>query len=63
MENNPKLYLSILSAASIALFATGGLNAGFGSAYFTGLSMVSAHYAWQIYTLDIKNREKCWKLF
>jgi hypothetical protein len=46
MENNPKLNLSILSAASIALFATGGLNAGFGSAYYTGLSLVSAHYIW-----------------
>jgi 4-hydroxybenzoate polyprenyltransferase len=45
------------------MFALGGLNAGFGSAYFAGLSIVSAHYAWQISTLDIQNREKCWQLF
>lgn len=48
MENNPKLYLSILSAASVACFATAGLNAGFGSAYFAGLAMVSSHFAWQV---------------
>jgi hypothetical protein len=51
MEQKPKYYLSILSAASIGMFALGGLNAGFGSAYFCGLSAVSAHYAWQILTL------------
>jgi 4-hydroxybenzoate polyprenyltransferase len=46
MENNPKLYLSILSAATVALWATAGVNAGFGSAYFAGLSMVAGHFAW-----------------
>jgi len=46
MEEKPKTYLSLLSAASVGMFALGGLNAGFGSAYFFGLSVVSAHYAW-----------------
>lgn len=60
MEERPHLYLSVLSALSVACFATGGLNAGFGSAYFAGLSTVAAHYAWQIKTLDIENRDRCW---
>ena len=46
MEEKPHLYLSLLSAASVGCFALGGLNAGFGSAYFGGLSMVAAHYGW-----------------
>lgn len=63
MEDNPKLYLSGLCAASVGCFALGGLNAGFGAAYFGGLSMVSAHYAWQVKSLDIEDRETCWNLF
>jgi 4-hydroxybenzoate polyprenyltransferase len=46
MENNPKLYLSGLCAASIGCFALGGINAGLGSFYFGGLSFLAAHYAW-----------------
>ena len=63
MEDRPKEYLSAWSAASIACFAIGGLNAGFGSAYFLGLSGVAAHYAWQINKLDIEDRDTCWELF
>jgi len=46
MENNPKALLSALSVISVGCFALGGLNAGLGSAYFAGLSMVAAHYSW-----------------
>ena len=63
MEDNPKLYLGALSAASVGCFALGGLNAGLGSAYFGGLSIVSAHYAWQNHTLNIEDRDTCWNLF
>lgn len=63
MENAPKTYLSGLCAASVGCFALGGMQAGFGPAYFTGLSMVAAHYAWQISRLDIENRDRCWELF
>lgn len=27
------------------------------------MSGVMAHYAWQLYTLDINSPPKCWKLF
>jgi len=63
MENRPKTYLSILSAASLGCFALGGINACFGPAYFTGLAAVAAHYAWQIKTLNIGDRATCWNLF
>lgn len=63
MEDNPKLYLSALSAASVACFALGGFNAGFGSMYFGGLSIVASHYAWQVSSLKIEDRETCWNLF
>lgn len=63
MEDNPKLYLGALSAASVGCFALGGINAGFGSAFFDGLSVVAAHYSWQIYSLKIEDRDTCWKLF
>ena len=46
LENNPKLYLSGLCAASLGCFALGGINADFGSAYYGGLSILAAHYAW-----------------
>lgn len=47
-EKHPKAILSSLSAASVAFFALGGLNAGLGSLYFAGLAGVAAHYAWQL---------------
>jgi len=56
MENNPKMLLSALSAISVACFALGGFNAGLGSAYFAGLSMVAAHYSWQMNRLNIEDR-------
>jgi 4-hydroxybenzoate polyprenyltransferase len=62
-ENHPKAILGSLSAASVALFAIGGLNAGLGSLYFAGLAGVAAHYAWQIKTLDIDSPARCWDLF
>ena len=63
MEKAPKTYLTALCMASVGAFALGGVNAGFGSVYFGGLSMVAAHYAWQIKTLNIEDPARCWTLF
>ena len=63
MEQNPKRNLAILSALSVCCFGLGGLNAGFGAAYFTGLAAVSAHYSWQLKKLNIEDRQTCWDLF
>jgi hypothetical protein len=46
MENNPKLYLSILSFSSILFFALGGINAGLNGGYFIGLVLTGSHYLW-----------------
>ena len=48
---------------STGLFALGGVQAGLAAPYFVGLSGVAAHYAWQISTVDIENRESCWDRF
>ena len=53
----------MLASLSTGLFALGGLNAGFGLPYFIGLGGVAAHYGWQIYSLNIDNRESCWNRF
>ena len=63
MENRPKEVLSALAATSTALFALGGFNAGLTMPFYLGLCGVGAHYAWQISTLDIENRENCWDRF
>lgn len=63
MENNPHQLLTGLSVTSVGCFALGGLNAGLGTAYFCGLGLVAAHYAWQMNSLNIEDRETCWNLF
>ena len=63
MENAPKQVLSVLAATSTGLFALGGMQAGLAAPYFLGLSGVAAHYAWQISTVDLENRESCWGMF
>ena len=63
MENAPKQVLSVLAATSTGLFALGGMQAGLAAPYFLGLSGVAAHYAWQISTVDLENRESCWGKF
>ena len=63
MENHPKLYLGLLSAASVGCFALGGINAGFGPEYLACCSAIAAHYAWQVNTLNIEDRDTCWNLF
>lgn len=63
MEKAPKQTLAALSAFSIACFGLGGLNAGFGSFYFAGLASAAGHYAWQIKSLNIDDRQTCWNLF
>ena len=63
MEERPKLYLGLLSAASVGCFALGGINAGFGAEYLACVSAIAAHYSWQIKTLNIEDRETCWNLF
>ncbi|TNV77413.1 hypothetical protein FGO68_gene5471 [Halteria grandinella] len=62
-ENNPRGILTMCSAASVALFALGGFNAGLGSLYFAGLGGVAAHFAWQMKTMDINDAQKCSDLF
>ena len=63
MEDRPKEILAALSLASVGCFGLGGLDAGFGATYFAGLAMVACHYAWQINSLNIADRERCWNLF
>ena len=64
IENKPKESLTALATASTALFLLGGINAGIANpAFLAGLMGVGAGYAWQIYTLDIENRESCWNRF
>jgi 4-hydroxybenzoate polyprenyltransferase len=63
MENNPHKILGGLAALSTGCFALGGLNAGLGSLYFLGLGGVASHYAWQLKTLNIEDRDTCWNLF
>jgi len=63
MENRPKETLSALALLSTGCFALGGLNAGLAMPFYAGLTGVAAHYAWQISTLDIEDRESCWQRF
>ena len=63
MEHNPYQILSGLSALSIGSWAVGGVTTGLGMPYFAGLAACAGHYAWQIKTLDIENRENCWNRF
>lgn len=46
MEQRPKEILTMLSAASVGLFALGGFNAGLAAPFYLGLGGVAAHYAW-----------------
>ena len=63
MEHAPKQILSALAATSVGCFAAGGLAAGLSAPYFVGLTGVAAHYAWQISTLNIEDRQSCWDRF
>lgn len=63
MEHNPKVILSALAACSVGSFAVGGLIAGLSTPYFIGLGGVATHYAWQIKTLDVEDRQSCWDRF
>ena len=63
MEKKPKETLTVLAAASTGLFALGGMQAGLAAPFYLGLGGVGAHYAWQISTLDIEDRQSCWDRF
>jgi len=63
MENRPKQTLTLLASLSTGLFALGGVNAGLALPFYAGLAGVTAHYAWQISTLNIDDRQSCWDRF
>ena len=46
MEHRPKETLTVLAAASTALFALGGFNACLTMPFYAGLAGVATHYAW-----------------
>ncbi len=63
MEHNPNQILTGLAAASVGCFTIGGISAGLSLPFYLSLLGVTGHYAWQIKTLDIENRESCWNRF
>ena len=56
MEHAPKETLFTLAAASTALFALGGFNAGLTLPFYLGLIGVGSHYTWQLRKLNIEDR-------
>lgn len=62
-ENNPKPPLAILAGLSTTLFGLTGYLAGLHPSYYVFLAGAAAHYAWQITTLDIKNKDRCRRMF
>ena len=56
MEHAPHKILTALAATSVGCFALGGAAAGLAAPFYLGLGGVTAHYAWQISTLDTESR-------
>ena len=58
-----KQWLTFFYAATIILFATGGVLAGAGVFYQLALIPAAAHFAYQIAKLDINDPHNCLRLF
>nr|XP_055056735.1 4-hydroxybenzoate polyprenyltransferase, mitochondrial [Misgurnus anguillicaudatus] len=58
-----KLWLSGFSVAMSSGLILAGVNADQTLPYYCTLSAVTAHLAYQIYTVDINKPEDCWKKF
>lgn len=60
---NTKTWLSMFSTLTVASLTACGINAGLSWPYFAGVSLGAAHFVWQLKTVDLNNREQCWKAF
>ena len=62
-EKYPKQILGSLSAVSTVWFALWGYYAGLHPIYYAFVAATASHYSWQISTLDIKDGERCKRMF
>ncbi len=63
LAENTKPFLTLFYGAVIGLFAAAGGLSGFGPLFFVALIAPTAHFAWQIRTLDINDSARCLLLF
>ena len=55
--------LAGVGAVMVAALGAVGWVEGMGGWYYAGVAGVAAHVAWQVGTLDVRDRARCWRLF
>lgn len=63
VSDNPKAFLSLMYGSSLALWTMGGYMAHLNWIYVFFLSIISAHFLWQIITLKEQIASNCLKRF
>ncbi|KAG1710437.1 4-hydroxybenzoate polyprenyltransferase, mitochondrial [Nymphon striatum] len=61
--NNTKYWLSGFALTTVPCFAASGYFAEQTWPYFGSISILAAHFAWQVLTLNVDNTEDCWRKF
>lgn len=62
-QENTKPWLTGFATGMISNMALAGVAMNQSWPFYLTLAAASCHFGWQIKTLDIKNRENCWKKF
>lgn len=63
ISSAPKLFLSLFYGAAIILWGIGGKEAHLGGVYWLFLSLITFHFAWQIFVLRKDNANNCLEIF